>query len=1514
MIGRGSTLRSLLLCLLVAGLFALPAAAAGAVVVKHEAAGSFDGSETPGGPFTYLIAVESDASGGPNDGDVWVADLDAELANARIILFDESGKYAGVEIDGSTTPAGSINLRGEEADFVADGLAVDDSSGPNSGDLYVADTAHGVVDRFDESGHYLCQITAEAIPSASECNGLAGSATPQGGFVPNGLEVDPNTGTLYVTDFVHNVIDMFAPSGSYIGQLADPHLKEPSQIAFDSAGDMYVASGSFLGPESIDEFGPAGNFLRVAEPTYASGMTVDRATDELYVSKRDEEKSTVTAYDSAGNALETLTVPEVDYLSLNVNPETGKLYGGHFSFFGEGSRVDIFDPTGNGPVAKVLPTTAVTEDTATVHGEVEPTAGDEVESCRFEYGTDSFAHSAPCEPATPYSSTTVVSAALSGLESSKTYQFRLAASGPPTGPYPRAVPSHSETGTFITVGPPTITEESADGIERYAASLHAAINPHGFASKVRFEYVDAQHYEESGFAGPATRSTNPLEIGEGMSPVPVTQTIQGLELNTTYHFRAAAVNTRGEAKGVPMDLKTLPVATVEREWAYAHLTSARLEAQVNPFGLQGRCTVEYVDDADFQSSGYATAASAPCAREPSGSKTSVAWAEVTGLGTDTGYHFHFVIGNQSGTETGADQTFRTFGVESFSVESLDKEGNPYTQAGGHPYEKIISYHFNHSIVLAGGNSSVASLDSFVRDVITEQPPGQTGVIQEEATKCPGHLAEEQACPADTQVGTLHIEYLDSGISTTSKPLYDIVPPEGIASRFATTEPYVTSDSSVRSDGDYGITSSGTNLSGEARVIGLSIVVWGIPAEHIEGGNPSAVLRAPTSCEGPQTARVRVDTWEDPGNFVSRTTEMPATTGCDKLQFHPSIEWKPTTAVADSPTGLHVDIHQPQETAPHSLAFSDLRGVVMNPAGGMIFNPSGATGLAGCSAAQIALSSQAPAQCPDASKIGTVEIDTSLVDHPLRGSIYMATPFDNKFDSMFAIYLVVSDAQTGIGVKLAGEIATDPQNGTLTANFTEEPQMPIEDFKLDFFGGPRAMLRTPQACGTFVTESTVTPWSAPQSGPPLHPSDSYPITSAPNGNGCVSSEAQQPLRASFEAGTAQPKAGAYSPFVFNLRREDGTQQFGGVSVSAPAGLLGKLAGIPRCADSAVEAAAKRSATDEQASPSCPASSRVGSVVVGAGAGSQPLYVSGDVYVSGPYKGAEVSLAIVMPAKAGPFDLGTVVVREPLKIDLESGQLEVESDPIPTILDGVSLDVRSIEVKLDRPGFIVNPTRCQLDRTAATVTSKTGARLPVSSPFRAGGCRDLGFAPKVGLQMLGNPHRRGHPALRATVTLPPGNANIRSVAVAMPPSEFLDNRNLGQICVRAQFLARACPKASIYGYAQAWSPLLDRPLTGPVYMRSSTGGLPVLVADLDGEFRLTVAGQIGSEGGHIGADITGLPDVPVSKFVLTLLGRHRGLLQNSVDLCTHPARGNLRMEGQNGKVVRLHPRLRTSCPRR
>ncbi len=1489
---------------------ALGGSSALAAHVNHSPEGGFDGADAPGGPFGLAFGLAADNSGGPGDGNVYVADVElveGELATTTVHRFDEEGVYDGLTIDGSDTPDGSFSFNG--AGLSGDGLAVDDSAGPNNGDLYVADGEHKVIDRFDEDGNFVCQITGRATPSASECNGLGGSATPEGEIVPLGIEVSPATGTLYVADPEHEAIYMFNSAGAYIGQIVDPHLERPSVVDIDSTGALYVLNQSFIFHESALKFDAAGNFIS----TFAGEMftlTVDPANDHVYVALGFE--GGIEEYDAAGNLLETIpTAGEAFHLSLAVGAATGRLYASRFDFAEPPrSSIDRYSPDTIVPDVVTGAATAVEETTATVHGEVSPDpAGGKVLSCRFEYGTDLYYHqSVPCSPGPPYESGTAVSADLTGLDPSTTYHFRVAAANGPLPPYTRAVRARGEDATFATFGPPTVADETASGIERTAATLAAQVNPHGFETEFRFEYVDDAHFQEQGgFAGPATKSTALSQIGDGGKALAVSQGVGGLALDTTYHFRAVATNVRGKGAGPGATFTTRAVAEIPQQWAYARLYSATAEAKINPIGFDTSCHVQYVDQAGFEAGGYASAATAPCAAPLVGSAETIARAQLEGLQFDTEYHFRFVATNQSGSAVGADQTFSTFGIESFEMEVLDEEGNDYTQAGGHPYEKIFRYRFNHTVVNNG-----TSLDAFVKDVLTEQPAGQSGIRSEAAKKCPGYKAEENACGPESQVGEATVEYIEGGgVTTTTKGLYDIVTPDGVANRYATLDPFTASDTSVRTGSDYGPTSNGRGLSEEAKVVGLTVSLWGVPADHVAGATKAAILRNPTACLGPQTARLRVNTWQDPSRYASATAPLPATTGCDKLEFDPSIEWRPSTGVADSPSGLKVDIHVPQNVEPDELANADLDDVRMNPAKGLIFNPPGAAGLVGCSAAQMGLHEETPSRCPEGSKIGRVEIVTSLLDHPLLGGIYMAQPHDNPFDSMFAIYLTVNDGKSGVSVKLAGEIKADAGDGQLTASFSDNPQLPIEDFKLDFFGGPRAVLRTPLACGTYVTESSLSPWSAPQSGPPAHPTDSYKIEAAPNGGACVGREADAPHQPTFRAGTVSPRAGAYSPFVIRLQREDGSQQIADLAVSPPPGLLGRLAGIPRCAETAIDAAAHRSGSAEKASPSCPASSQVGSVVVGAGAGPAPFYADGKVYVGGPYKGASLSIAVVVPVVAGPFDLGTVVVRSPLRIDLESGQVGVETDPLPTILEGVQLDVRSIEVKLDRRGFTVNPTSCRPDQTTATATSLAGRSAQLSSPFQLERCRKLGFDPKVRLRLLGKTQRRAHPGLRAVVTMPKGSANIGRVGVAMPPTLFLDNNNIRGICTRAQFSQRACPANSVYGQAKAWSPLLDKPLAGPLYMRSSQRGLPELVADLDGEFRLAVAGRINSDHGGIGAAIKGLPDVPVRKFVLTVRGESRGLLQNSVDVCAHPEHGRIEMEGQNGKVAILHPLLEGDC---
>jgi DNA-binding beta-propeller fold protein YncE len=1501
--------------LLTTGSALLDAPGALAVHVKHAFQFSFDTSEIhpPLSPEPTLLGIAVDSSGGPSDSDVYVGELlQGEDYRSRIYKFDEKGHYQGVTIDGSETPAGSLFLLGEQALWADNAIAVDSGAGAHSGDVYVADAAHGVVDLFDENGHYLCQITGKANPSGSECNGAAGSQVPDSAFEPVGVAVDPSNGHLYVANFAGDAVDEFSAAGAYLGEVTDPSLKGPFEIALDSTGALYAMSLN-VSPQKVLKFGPSGS-LQYTVAENPIGLAVDQATDEVYVSTAHAGQQAIDVYDSAGNLEEgfLLSSGEETYPSLAINPDTGMLYAAYFLIFDHPPVVEVFGPDAILPLVTTNPASGVEETAATLLGEAVPDP-DEVVSCFFEYGpTSDYGQTAPCSPAPPFTAASPVSANLTGLAASTTYHFRLVAKTAPPPPRTRAIPAYGVDRTFSTVGHPTVEEESTDGLARTAATLHAQINPHAFASEGRFEYVDAAHFEsEGGFASPATKSTPLIPLGDGIAPVPLSASLTGLEVGTTYHFRAVASNERGGIAGPGSTFTTRPVAAVEHQWAYAHVTDARVEAEIVPGGLSTICRVQYVDDTQFQASGYGNPTSVPCeAGLGSGSTASTARAHLSNLALDTTYHFRFVATNGSGTAAGPDETFTTFGIETFWIKVIDQNGQPYTQAGGHPYEKILHYRFNHTMVMGSHGEMVPSLDAFLRNVITEQPPGQSGVQEEETKKCPSYLAEENRCGLESQVGELEIEYLEEGFGTTTKPLYNVVAPNGVATRYATLDPYSASDTSVRSASDYGTTSTGRNIGEEAKALGATIRIWGVPSEHLAGTSTSANLRNPTSCQGPQTVTMRAETWKEPGLFATKTTQMPAITGCDKLEFHPSVEWQPTSHVADSPTGLHVDIHQPQSVKPDQLAYADLKDVTIDPGKGLIFNPAGASGLVGCSAAQIGMHREGPAKCPPASKIGTMQIDTPLVDHPLRGGIYMAAPHDNEFDAEFAIYLAVDDPRTGVDVKLAGEIDADHQSAQLGASFSENPQMPVEDFKLDFFGGPRSVLRTPSACGTYLTHATLTPWSAPGSGPPAQASDSFQITSGPDGQPCAGDEGSAPNEPRFRAGSVDPAAGSYSPYVVRLERDDGTQQMGRLSITPPQGLLAKLAGVPRCAPAAVTAAKTRTGTEEQVSPSCPASSRVGSVLVAAGAGGEPYLVEGSTYLSGPYGGSPVSLAVIVPVLAGPFDLGTVVVRTPLLIDLESAAVGVETDPLPTILDGVSLDVRSIEVRLDRPGFTVNPTDCSPSQTTASLISLANQPAQLSDPFQVSGCSRLKFAPKISMR-LSKARRRAHPTLKAVLTMPKGNASIARVAVALPPTEFLDSGNIGEICTRPQFLAESCPADSVYGHVAAWSPLLDQPLSGAVYLRSADRGFPQLVADLNGEFRIAVAGRIESAFGGIGTSIKGLPDVPLSKFVLTMRGGPKGLLQNALDVCAHPGRASIRLEGHNGKVARLHPRLRASC---
>jgi hypothetical protein len=918
-----------------------------------------------------------------------------------------------------------------------------------------------------------------------------------------------------------------------------------------------------------------------------------------------------------------------------------------------------------------------------------------------------------------------------------------------------------------------------------------------------------------------------------------------------------------------------------------------------------------------------------------------------------------------------------FGIASLSSGAFGADGvTPYTQAGGHPLgisgtvlaNLTVDYH---------GDLRVAS--GSLRNLNIDLPAGLVGNPQN-APQCPLAVFNATAtanaatgCPSNSVIGFQTLSF--SGTPSTGPvfpasntiPIYNLVTPPGhpatLGFSFQST-PFVLFGS-VRSDSDYGVSVVDYAVPTSPAIMGSRLTVCengvaGVaPNFSCAAATPGSIpfLTNPTDCSKIPVTTAHVDSWEIPGVFASMesyadapsappaiaggptTTTTPVATspltGCEQLtqnwvsnpEYSPTISLRPDSGQADSPAGYDVDVHVPQPESPDTLSTPALKkSTVVLPAGVSI-NPPAADGLAACSEQQIGLTSENPirfsaagANCPSASELGTMEIETPLLTKPLQGEVYLAEQDKNPFHSRFAMYLALDDPIQGVVVKVAGRVVPDPQTGQIKAVFTDNPQLPFDDLKLHFFGGPRAALANPAVCGAATTTTELSPYSAVDPDNPLpsetaRPSDTFPINSGPNGSACASTPQQRPLAPGFSAGSINPLAGATSPFAMKLTRADGQQEISSLSLTTPPGFAAILRGVPYCPEPSIAAAEHATGRAEQASSSCPAASQVGTVTTSAGAGSAPLVVNGKAYFAGPYKGAPVSLVIVTPAVAGPFDLGDVVVRTALNVNPTNAQLTATTDAIPQIVEGVPLRVRSIAVQIDRPNFAINPTNCTPSSVSSTVLGSSGASATVSNRFQVGGCGDLGFKPKLALNLKGGTKRNDHPALTATLTQPPGQANIGFVQVALPHSEFLDQAHIRTVCTRVQFAAKQCPAGSIYGSAEATSPLLDQPLTGPVYLRSSDNKLPDLVAALRGPesqpIEIDLDGRIDSIHGGIRNTFEVVPDAPVSKFVLKMKGGKKGLLVNSRNICTRTEHATVRMVGQNGKRADQSPKLANGC---
>ncbi|HUC00115.1 MAG TPA: hypothetical protein VMS11_09850 [Solirubrobacterales bacterium] len=1082
---------------------------------------------------------------------------------------------------------------------------------------------------------------------------------------------------------------------------------------------------------------------------------------------------------------------------------------------------------------------------------------------------------------------------------------------------------------------------------------------------------------------------------------------------------------------------------------------------------------------------------------------------------------------------------RELEIPTFLTPVRNSDHSPATAPGGRPFELFLRLAVNQSPAVEGDPGSPAVPAGDLEDLRFDLP---AGIVANAASfpRCSQEDFAAAACPLATQVGVFDPTL--SGGGGGLAPVFNLTPPAGEPAQFGMRldGQALDIDLQVRNGGDYGVSAAVHGLDEDAGLLGASLTIWGVPADpghdglrFTGAGLPAPgpypepfpyrpLLSDPGSCDGPLVSTMEARSWQQPSLITSAAAfEAPQMGGCDQLEFSPRLEVKPTTNLADSPSGLEVHLQLPQNQDAEGSAVAHLRTARVALPAGLAINPAAANGLGACSLGQIGYAGVAserqilrydlppvtfsrsftvsyggtstapilatatraqvtaaletlpglagnvslaaaqggwivsftgalsgtnvaqfagsvsddpsqliavtgeggsfelhfgaattgplpfdasadeveealaaipalgrgnlfpgnvfvsgggleettrtyraifagdltgtepaisatsslsgagagvqithadpppprglsvatlggiapgtpqfnasPAACPDAAKIGTARIDSpAAIGHPLFGSVYLASPRDNPFGSLLALYVVVEDPATGLVLKLPGRVEADPQSGRLSATIGELPQLPFEDLRLDFFKGAGAPLRTPNACGGYGVQSELTPWGAPETAV-ARPGDSFAIAAGAGGGSCPASEAAAPVSASFEAGTVDPAAGAYSPFVLRLSRPDGARPLSPIDTTLPEGLLAKLAATASCPDAALASAAARSGAAEQAAPSCPAASRLGGAYVAAGAGPTPYNLAGSIYLAGPYKGAPLSLASVVPVLAGPFDLGTVVQRAALYLDPETTRVHVVADPLPAVVQGIPLDLRSLRANLDAAEFTRNPTSCN-------PLAISGAQ---SIRFQAGDCARLAFAPKLTLAAKGPTRRDAHPGLSIGVGFPGkrNQANLAALGLTLPGSVRLDRKGLGAICSPARFAARACPAASVRGRAEAVTPLLGEPLKGPVYLRRSRDRaekLPELVADLRGRVDVVVSGQLAvSKAGVLSANFEDLPDAPFTKFTLTLAGGKKGFLVNAGNLCAHAGKATALIDGQNAKAADQHPVLSTDC---
>jgi uncharacterized repeat protein (TIGR01451 family) len=877
------------------------------------------------------------------------------------------------------------------------------------------------------------------------------------------------------------------------------------------------------------------------------------------------------------------------------------------------------------------------------------------------------------------------------------------------------------------------------------------------------------------------------------------------------------------------------------------------------------------------------------------------------------------------------------------------------QAGDHPFEERLDFQLNTNTRIKPASGVLETLSQgLLRTVEASLPMGLSGNPQA-LPRCsgsdfaePGSVSNSTRCPSNTQVGYLNLVArpveTPSGIFSgllSRIPLYNLVPPRGVIADFGFSSIGMIGHMYLSADParNYAINATIPFISNSfLNVIGAEVTIWGVPGDPAHDafryfpkvtdeaalgapfiGAVHPLLTNPLDCGIDNGATsIRVDSYEDPETFTAAEeySDPLNVQGCEdpRVGFEPTVSLRPLSTDPGRPTGLEVTVNNPQRDgevaapaelyaqsgAKEAIGSPPLRSVTLRLPAGLAVSLGTAQGLGSCSEAQIGLLSDSPPRfnaaqvsCPESSKIGSLALRTPIEPDPLQGSIYLAAQGENPFDDLIALYLVIEDPRSGILLKLPARVALDPRTAQITISLEDLPQQPFSELSLKFKDGPRAPLRMPSACGSFSSHYEITSWADHR---PLQGSSSFSVD-----HGC----ATKPFEAELSAGSVSESAGSPSSFLVELRQQSGEENLSRASLQLPRGLAAALGSVPLCPE------------NDARSGTCPASSEVGSVAIALGPGPAPLWVPesgrspGYVSLAGPYRGAPYSLLIAIPAQAGPFDLGTILTRAALYINPRSAQGRVVADPLPQILAGVPLDYRVIRIVLDRPNFLFNPTDCDPASINANLTATDGEQFAPSAAFRVTDCAALPFRPSLGLRLSGALGRNGHPGLRAVLRSHPGEAAIAAAAFTLPPGELLDLHHLGALCPRDEAPA-GCPAASRFGQARFYSPLVAEPLDGPIYLREPTDGLPDLIAEVRGaRLHLFLHGDTAAPHGRLQIRLSKLPDIPLSKTVITLTGGSRGTIANSQSLCPRAHHAQVTLSAHSGKRRLLRPHLRVRC---